>query len=407
MTERVVMIGAGQAAIQCIETLRKKGFGGRIDLVGEEIHLPYQRPPLSKKYLAGELAADRLTLRHPNYFDEQRITRHLGCRAVSIDRSASKVTLDDGQTLEYDALVLATGSLPRKLGLPGSDLAGVHSLKDIADADRVRSEIHPGRRAVIIGGGYIGLETAATLRHLGMEVTVLEMADRVMNRVVAEPVSRYFEAEHAGHGTQLLLRCSVTALHGDASGRVCAVETAAGRIEAPLVIVGIGVIANDTLARSAGLACENGIIVDEYCRTSDPAIYAIGDCSNHPSLRYGRRVRLESVDNAFEQGTTAALNILGQAQPHDRVPWFWSDQYHHKLLIIGLSQGHDRVVLRGNPKDHAFSCCYLKNDGELLAIDTVNQAKDQMAARKLIAARAKLDADRAADISIPLKDCVL
>jgi 3-phenylpropionate/trans-cinnamate dioxygenase ferredoxin reductase subunit len=401
------MIGAGQAAIQCIETLRKKGFGGRIDLVGEEIHLPYQRPPLSKKYLAGELAADRLTLRHPNYFDEQRITRHLGCRAVSIDRSASKVTLDDGQTLEYDALVLATGSLPRKLGLPGSDLAGVHSLKDIADADRVRSEIHPGRRAVIIGGGYIGLETAATLRHLGMEVTVLEMADRVMNRVVAEPVSRYFEAEHAGHGTQLLLRCSVTALHGDASGRVCAVETAAGRIEAPLVIVGIGVIANDTLARSAGLACENGIIVDEYCRTSDPAIYAIGDCSNHPSLRYGRRVRLESVDNAFEQGTTAALNILGQTQPHDRVPWFWSDQYHHKLLIIGLSQGHDRVVLRGNPKDHAFSCCYLKNDGELLAIDTVNQAKDQMAARKLIAARAKLDADRAADISIPLKDCVL
>ena len=401
------MIGAGQAAIQCIETLRKNGFGGRIDLVGEEIHLPYQRPPLSKKYLAGELAADRLTLRHPNYFDEQRITRHLGCRAVSIDRSASKVTLDDGQTLEYDALVLATGSLPRKLGLPGSDLAGVHSLKDIADADRVRSEIHPGRRAVIIGGGYIGLETAATLRHLGMEVTVLEMADRVMNRVVAEPVSRYFEAEHAGHGTQLLLRCSVTALHGDASGRVCAVETAAGRIEAPLVIVGIGVIANDTLARSAGLACENGIIVDEYCRTSDPVIYAIGDCSNHPSLRYGRRVRLESVDNAFEQGTTAALNILGQTQPHDRVPWFWSDQYHHKLLIIGLSQGHDRVVLRGNPKDHAFSCCYLKNDGELLAIDTVNQAKDQMAARKLIAARAKLDADRAADISIPLKDCVL
>lgn len=407
MTERVVVIGAGQAAIQCIETLRKKGFGGSIDLVGEEIHLPYQRPPLSKKYLAGELGADRLTLRHPNYFDEQRITRHLGRLAVSVDRSASKVTLDDGQTLGYDALVLATGSLPRKLSLPGSDLAGVHYLKDIADADRLRSEIHPGRRAVIIGGGYIGLETAATLRHLGMEVTVLEMADRVMNRVVAEPVSRYFEAEHAGHGTQLLLRCSVTALHGDASGRVSAVDTAAGRIETPLVIVGIGVIANDTLARAAGLACENGVVVDEYCRTSDPAIYAIGDCSNHPSLRYGRRVRLESVDNAFEQGTTAALNILGQTQPHDRVPWFWSDQYHHKLLIIGLSQGHDRVVLRGNPKDHAFSCCYLKSDGELLAIDTVNQAKDQMAARKLIAARAKLDADKAADISIPLKDCVL
>jgi 3-phenylpropionate/trans-cinnamate dioxygenase ferredoxin reductase subunit len=407
MTERVVLIGAGQAAIQCIETLRKKGFGGRIDLVGDEPHLPYQRPPLSKKYLAGELGRDRLTRRHPDYFDEQKIHRHLGRRAESIDRSASKIILDDGQSLGYDALVLATGSLPRRLNLPGSDLAGVHYLKDIADADRLRSEIQPGGRAVIIGGGYIGLETAATLRHLGMEVTVLEMADRVMNRVVAEPVSRYFEAEHAGHGVQLLLRCNVTALQGDASGRVCAVETAAGRIETRLVIVGIGVLANDVLARSADLACENGVLVDEYCRTSDSSIHAIGDCSNHPSLRYGRRIRLESVDNAFEQGTTAALGILGQAQPHDRVPWFWSDQYHHKLLIIGLSQGHDRVVLRGNPKDNAFSCCYLKNDGELLAIDTVNQARDQMAARKLIAARVKLDAVKAADISIPLKDCVI
>jgi len=407
MTERVVLIGAGQAAIQCLETLRKKGFGGHVDLVGDEPHLPYQRPPLSKKYLAGELGRDRLTLRHPDYFDEQKIQRHLGRRVESIDRSASKITLDDGRNLGYDTLVLAMGSLPRRLNLPGSDLAGVHYLKDIADADRLRSEIQPGRRAVIIGGGYIGLETAATLRHLGMEVTVLEMADRVMSRVVAEPVSRYFEAEHAGHGVQLLLRCNVTALQGDASGRVCAVETAAGRIEARLVIVGIGVVANGALARSADLACENGILVDVYCRTSDPSIYAIGDCSNHPSLRYGRRIRLESVDNAFEQGTTAALNILGQKQPHDRVPWFWSDQYHHKLLIIGLSQGHDRVILRGNPKDNAFSCCYLKNDGELLAIDTVNQARDQMAARKLIAARVQLDADKAADISIPLKDCVL
>lgn len=407
MTERVVVIGAGQAAIQCIETLRKKGFAGSIDLVGEEPHLPYQRPPLSKKYLAGELGRDRLTLRQPQYFDEQNVRCHLGRRVLLIDRSWSRVPLDNGTVLEYDALVLATGSIPRRLSLPGSDLAGVHYLKDIADADRLRNEVRPGGRAVIIGGGYIGLETAATLRHLGMEVTVLEMADRVMNRVVAEPISRYFEAEHAGHGVQLSLRCSVTSLLRDMSGRVAAVETAAGRIETSFVLVGIGVVANDTLARTTGLECDNGVVVDEYCRSSDPKIYAIGDCSNFPSLRYGRRVRLESVDNAFEQGTTAALNILGHQQVHDRVPWFWSDQYHHKLLIIGLSQGYDRVVLRGHPKDNSFSCCYLKSDGELLAVDTVNQAKDQMAARKLIAARTKVDAQKAADISIPLKDCAL
>jgi len=407
MTKRVVVVGAGQAAIQCIETLRKKGFVGSIDLVGEEPHLPYQRPPLSKKYLTGELGPDRLTLRQPLYFDEQNIRRHLGRRALLIDRSRSRITLDNGTSLDYDALVLATGSIPRRLALPGSDLTGVHYLKDIADADRLRSEIRPGRRAVIIGGGYIGLETASALRHLGMEVTVLETADRVMNRVVAEPVSRYFEAEHAGHGVQLSLRCSVTSLIRDMSARIASVETAAGRIETSLVIVGIGVVANDRLARTSGLACDNGVLVDEYCRSSDPKIFAIGDCSNFPSLRYGCRVRLESVDNAFEQGTVTALNILGQQHAYDRVPWFWSDQYHHKLLIIGLSQGHDQVVLRGNPKDNSFSCCYLKSDGELLAVDTVNQTKDQMAARKLIAARAKLDAQKVTDISIALKDCTL
>lgn len=406
MVERVVVVGAGQAAVQCAETLRKKGFTGSIDIVGDEPHLPYQRPPLSKKYLAGELGLDRLTIRHQAFFDEHRVQLHLGRRVTGIDRDARCASLDDGRSLPYDALVLATGSLARRLTLPGSDLAGVHYLKDIADADRLRAEIRPGQRAVIVGGGYIGLEAAATLRHLGMEVTVLEMADRVMNRVVAEPISRYYEAEHAGHGVRLLLRASLQGIRGDAAGRVCGVDTGAGPIDASLLIVGIGVVANDALARAAGLGCDNGILVDEYCRSTDPSIYAIGDCSNHPSLRYGRRVRLESVDNAFEQGNTAAINILGGAQQHDRVPWFWSDQYHHKLLIVGLAQGYDQIVLRGDPSKNSFSCCYLKHDGELLAIDTVNQPKDQMAARKLIAARARLDPAKVADASIALKDCV-
>jgi len=399
----VVIIGAGQAASQLVDSLRRRGYPDAITVMGDE-GLPYQRPPLSKKYLAGELGLDRLQLRQQSYFDEQRVTMHLGRRATAIDRETRRVQLDDGRTLEYGQLVIATGSHPRRLKMPGADLAGVHYLRSLSDADHLRTEVHVGQHAVIVGGGYIGLEVAATLRQLGMEVTVLEMADRVMNRVVAEPVSRYYEREHASHGVKMELGAGVLALQGDANGRVCAVETSRGNIAANLVVVGIGVLPTDELAQQAGLACDNGIVVDEYGRTSDPAIFAIGDCSNHPSVHYGRRVRLESVDNAFEQANTVAANITGTPTKHDRVPWFWSDQYHHKLLIVGLADGHDRAILRGDPANHSFSVCYLR-DGELIAIDTVNMAKDQMAARKLIAARMRPDPNKLADISIALKDC--
>ena len=399
----VAIIGAGQAAAQLIDSLRRRGYAGAITLVGDE-GFPYQRPPLSKKYLAGELGLERLQLRQPSYFDEQRVELRLGRRATAIDRRAKQVQLVDGATLDYEHLIIATGSHPRRLKMPGADLAGVHYLRSLSDADHLRTEVHVGQRAVIIGGGYIGLEVAATLRQLGMEVTVLEMADRVMNRVVAEPVSRYYEREHASHGVKIELDVGVLALQGDTNGRVCAVETNRGAIAANLVAVGIGVLPTDELAQNAGLACDNGIVVDEYCRTSDPAIFAIGDCSNHPSAHYGRRVRLESVDNAFEQANTVATNITGTPTKHDRVPWFWSDQYHHKLLIVGLADGHDQAILRGDPANHSFSVCYLR-DGEFIAIDTVNMAKDQMAARKLIASRMRPDPNKLADISIALKDC--
>jgi 3-phenylpropionate/trans-cinnamate dioxygenase ferredoxin reductase subunit len=399
----VAIIGAGQAAAQLIDSLRRRGHAGAITLVGDE-GFPYQRPPLSKKYLAGELGLDRLQLRQPSYFDEQRVELRLGRRATAIDRHAKQVQLVGGATLDYEHLIIATGSHPRRLKMPGADLAGVHYLRSLSDADHLRTEVHVGQRAVIIGGGYIGLEVAATLRQLGMEVTVLEMADRVMNRVVAEPVSRYYEREHASHGVKIELDVGVLALQGDTNGRVCAVETNRGAIAANLVVVGIGVLPTDALAQNAGLACDNGIVVDEYCRTSDPAIFAIGDCSNHPSAHYGRRVRLESVDNAFEQANTVATNITGTPTKHDRVPWFWSDQYHHKLLIVGLADGHDQAILRGDPANHSFSVCYLR-DGEFIAIDTVNMAKDQMAARKLIASRMRPDPNKLADISIALKDC--
>ncbi len=400
----VAIIGAGQAAAQLIDSLRRRGYVGAITLVGDE-GFPYQRPPLSKKYLAGELGLDRLQLRQPTYFDEQRVELRLGRRAIAINRHSKQVQLDDGTMLEYEHLVIATGSHPRRLKMPGADLAGVHYLRSLSDADHLRTEVHVGQHAVIIGGGYIGLEVAATLRQLGMEVTVLEMADRVMNRVVAEPVSRYYEREHASHGVKIELGARVLALRGDTDGRIAAVETDRGSIAANLVVVGIGVLPTDELAQSAGLACDNGVIVDEYCRTSDPAIFAIGDCSNHPSAHYGRRIRLESVDNAFEQANTVAANITGTPTQHDRVPWFWSDQYHHKLLIVGLADGHDRAILRGDPANHSFSVCYLR-DGEFIAIDTVNMAKDQMAARKLIASRMRPDVTKLSDISIALKDCV-
>jgi 3-phenylpropionate/trans-cinnamate dioxygenase ferredoxin reductase subunit len=406
MSPSIVILGAGQAAAQLVDMLRKRGHSGPLAIIGEEPHLPYQRPPLSKKYLSGALERDRLFIRHAAFYAEHGVDVRLGRRATRIDRSARSIVLDDGQQLGYDTLVLATGSRPRRINLPGAALAGVHYLRTLHDADQLRERARPGHRAVIIGGGYIGLEVAATCRELGVDVTVLEMADRVMSRVVCEPVSRYYEAEHAKHGVDIVLQTRVQEFIDDGAGHVRAVLCEDGsEYPADFVVVGIGVLAEDQLAREAGLECGDGIVVDEHCRSSDPAIYAIGDCSFHPSPRYGTRLRLESVDNAFEQANTAALNIMGTPTVHDKVPWFWSDQYHHKLLIVGLSQGHDQIVLRGDPQSHMFSACYLRG-GELIAIDTVNNAKDQMAARKLIAARVRPDPAKLANPAIALKDCV-
>ena len=407
----VVVVGAGQAAAQFVEALRRRGYGGAIAVFGEEPWLPYQRPPLSKKYLAGGLPVDRLQLRQPAFYADQKVDLHLGRTVTRLERDARQVWLADGSAYPYDALVLATGSRPRSLPLPGTDLGGVHVLRSIADADALladalRAVDRPAGRAVILGGGYIGLEVAATLRQLGLEVTVLEVAERVMNRVVAEPVSRWYEAEHARRGVDIRLGARPIALEGDAEGRVRAVVTATGTLAADVVVIGVGVLPNDGLARDADLPCENGIQVDERCRTADPAIHAIGDCTNHPSVHYGGRVRLESVDNAVEQANTAAADLLGIEARHERVPWFWSDQYEHKMVIVGLSQGHDQVVLRGDPASGAFSCCYLRS-GELLAIDTINVAKDHLAARKLIPTRLRPDPSRLADPSIALKDCIV
>ena len=402
MQDTIIVVGGGHAGAQAVDSLRRDGFAGRLVLVAGEPVLPYQRPPLSKKFLAGELEADRLPIRHAQYYETIHCEMLLGNPAVAIDTASRKLTLADGTTIEYDKLVLAIGGHARPLPVPGADLAGVHVLRTIADVNAIRARIAPGIRAVIVGAGYIGLECAATFRKLGVEVTVIEMMDRVMSRVVAPEMSRFYQKEHVTHGVTVLTGKRVSAFTGN--GRIASVECTDGtRVPADLAIVGIGLVPDTELAAAAGIACDDGITVDEHCRTSDPDIYAIGDCCSHPSPRYGRRIRLESVDNAFEQAKTAAANICGKVTVHDKVPWFWSDQYELKLQIVGLSQHYDNVALRGDPDSRAFSCCYLR-DGELIALDAVNHAKDFMAARKLIAERARPDLARLADPAVALRD---
>ena len=404
MISTILIIGGGQAGAQAIDTLRREGFTGRLVLVSDEAGLPYQRPPLSKKFLCGELAAERLLFRHQSFYEEHRIELKLGVAATRLDPVARRVVLSNGEEVIYDRLLLCLGATSRQLTCPGADLPGVRYLRAMADVPKIQEGLKSGAHVVIIGGGYIGLETAATARKMGCAVTVLEMADRVMNRVVASNVSEYFEHEHRSQGVKIICNTRVVRLEGD--GRVERVVCGDGSTyEAGLLVVGVGAVANMQLAADAGLACENGIVVDQHCRTSDPAIYAAGDCTYHPSLRFDMRVRLESVDNAFEQAKAAALNMLERPTVHDRVPWFWSDQFDNKLLIVGLSQGHDLQVTRGDPATRSFTVCYLKG-GELLAVEAINHSKDYMAARKLIADRARPNLDKLADPQVALKEAI-
>jgi 3-phenylpropionate/trans-cinnamate dioxygenase ferredoxin reductase subunit len=403
--DRIVVAGGGQAAVQAIDTLRRLGHRGSIALVSAEPHLPYQRPPLSKKFLAGSLEQNRLLLRPQAYYTEHGIECHLERRVVEIDRREQRVRDDRGLALGYDALLLATGTRPRQLSAAGANLDGIHYLRTIADADRLQRELAAARRVVIVGGGYIGLEVAATCRERGLEVTVLEMADRLMSRVVCPETSAFFEEEHFRRGVRVFREAQVQGFEADASGRVRSVRCEDGSEHlADLALVGVGALANDQLAVAADLESANGIVVDSSCRTSDPHIYAAGDCTNFFSARYQRRMRLESVDNAYEQGILAATAMLGAPSGQDKVPWFWSDQYDLKLIIVGLSAGHDRVVVRGRPFERSFSVCYLRN-GTLIAIDTINSPKDQMAARKLVGAGLRPALDKLADPTCPLKDC--
>ena len=385
MVNRVVIAGAGHAAGQAAVTLRQKKFAGDIVMIGEEPYFPYQRPPLSKKFLAGELPADRLHLKPDSYYADAGIDVRLATRVESIDRGEKSVTLSSGDKVNYGKLIIATGAVVRRLPLPGADLPGVHYLRNIRDVDLMRRDMAPGRRMAVIGAGYIGLEVAAVARQLGLDVTVVEAEGRVMSRVVSSQVSEFYEKEHRRHGVELRLSAGVTSFSG--GSRVDAVNLrGADPLPCDLVLIGIGIEPNVSLAAAAGLEISNGIVVDDHCRSSDPDIYAIGDCTFHPNAIFGRNVRLESVQNALEQARTAAQNICGEDVRYCDVPWFWSDQYDIKLQIAGLSQGYDRTVLRGDPDSRSFSCLYLK-DGALIAVDAINSPRDFMQAKPLIAAR--------------------
>lgn len=402
MSKTIIIVGAGQAAAQAIQTLQAKGFDGRLVVVGEEPYVPYERPPLSKAYLAGELPEEKLYLKKPDYFAEKNIDLRLNTAVTGLDPAARRVTLGDGQTLAYDQLLLATGSRVRKLAIPGADLKGVHYLRSIDDVKGIQVELKPQSRIVLVGAGYIGLEVAAVARKMGAAVTVLEMMDRVMARVVAAEVSAFYDAVHRDAGVDIRLNTGVVALEG--SGRVNAVVTDKGdRVAADLVVVGIGIVPNVEVAQAAGLKVDNGVVVDEFCRTSDPNIYAAGDVTNHPNPLMGRNIRLESVQNAVSQGRTAAQAMLGMPEPYGEVPWFWSDQYDLKLQIAGLSEPGDDVVVRGDPATRKFSVIYLR-DGKFSAINTINMLKDFLPAKKLIAEGRVVDKEKLKNPEIPLKE---
>lgn len=382
MQDNIVIIGAGQAGAQVAQSLRQGDYKGPIRLIGEEPHLPYQRPPLSKKYLAGEVGTEGLLLRPPAFYDTQDIDFIPDTQVTDIDRAAKRIRLANGDTIDYGRLVLATGTKARPLSLPGSDLKGVLSLRAIADVNAIRDEIADKSELVIIGAGYIGLEVAAVAKALGKNVTVVEAQDRPMKRVVSPQVSDFFSQLHRNNGIQLLLDTGIEALVGN--GQVSGVKLSTGAtLPADLVLVAVGAAPNDELAADAGIETDNGILVDGAGQTSDPSVYAAGDCTRFYSNRYGRSVRMESVQNAIDQAKAVAQSLLGQDVDYDPLPWFWSDQYDIKLQIAGLSDGYDDTITGGSISDNKFYVAYLK-DGHLIAVDSVNSPRSHMMARRVI-----------------------
>jgi 3-phenylpropionate/trans-cinnamate dioxygenase ferredoxin reductase subunit len=400
----VVIVGAGHAGAQAAVALRQHGFLGTVALIGDEPEPPYERPPLSKEYLKGDKPFERLLIRPRPFWAERRIELVTGTRVTAVAPDAHEIATEDGRRIGYGTLVWATGGAPRRLTCDGHDLAGLHTIRTRADVDRLGAELDGALRAVVIGGGYIGLEAAAVLTQLGKRVTVVEALNRVLARVAGEPLSRYFEGLHRGRGVELILSTAVRCVAGEA-GRVVAVDLDDGRsLPCDIVVVGIGIEPAVAPLFAAGAAGGNGVAVDAHGRTSLPDIFAIGDCALHANpFAQGREIRLESVQNANDMAGAVARTLTGTPTAYHALPWFWSNQYEVRLQTAGLSTGHDRTVMRGNPAAGNWSLAYLRA-GRLIAIDCVNAVKDYAQARALILSDAPVDEVLLADPAVPLRE---
>ncbi len=401
----VVIVGASHGGSEAATRLRLGGFAGSIALIGAEAFLPYHRPPLSKAFLAGEVTPEALLIRAPAAYQNSKIDFHLSTIVKSIDRKGHSLILADGERFGYGTLILATGGRPRPLTIPGSDLEGLYYMRTIADVDMLRKAFLPGAKLVIVGGGYIGLEVAAVAVKHGLTVEIVEFAPRVLARVAGQQLSAFYETAHSKAGVQLRLSTGVEGFDPapDKPGHVGAVRCSDGsHLHADLVLVAVGLVPNTELAADAGLEIGNGIVVDTFCRTSDPDILAVGDCAEYPLPFLGRRVRLESVPNALEQGRIAASVINGKPTGYNTVPWFWSDQYNLKLQSVGLSQHHDEVVLRPPRTAEGFIAFYLQ-EGRVIAADCVNAVGEFTVAKKLVGEKIIVDPGKLADPTVDLK----
>ncbi|PHR92353.1 MAG: pyridine nucleotide-disulfide oxidoreductase [Robiginitomaculum sp.] len=401
MTETCIIIGASHAGGQVAISLRQAGWTGKITLIGEESYLPYHRPPLSKDFLSGGKDLSEITIRPESTYEMADVECLLGDAVTQIDRDKKQIVRADGQTLSYDKLVLCTGARPRELPIQGADLPNVFYLRNAADVLAIKVQVKPGRKAVIIGGGYIGLETAASLTKQSMQVCVLEMAERILQRVTAPIMSGFYKRVHESEGVKVFENCVAGEIAKTPTG--LKVITPKEEFEGDMVIIGIGVVPNTELAQEAGLEVGNGIVVDEFCCTSDPHIYACGDVTWHYNPIYDRHIRLESVPNATDQAKTIAGALTGKNKPYSALPWFWSDQFDLKLQIAGLSAGFDDLVLRGDPQEgRSFAAFYFKGE-RLLAVDAVNRPQEYMIGRRLIPMNKIIDKKALADEAVALK----
>ncbi len=405
MTERhdVLIVGAGHGGAQAAIALRQQKYEGSIAIIGEEPELPYERPPLSKDYLAGEKTFERILIRPPSFWPDRNIATLTGRRVDTVDAAAHTVTCADGGSVGYGTLIWAAGGHPRRLSCPGHDLAGVHAVRTRADVDQLLTELPGAARIVVIGGGSIGLEAAAALTKRGKHVTVVEALDRVLARVAGAALSRFYEGEHRAHGVDVRLSAAVTCIEGE--HRVTGVRLADGELlSCEIVIVGIGIVPAVEPLLAAGASGSNGVDVDRRCRTTLPDIYAIGDCAAHENaFAGGARIRVESVGNANDQAMLVAKALMGTQEDFHALPWFWSNQYDLKLQTVGLSTGHDSAILRGDMAARSFSLVYLKN-GRVIALDCVNATRDYVQGRALVTSGARVDPVRLADASVPLKE---